>query len=147
MVVIMQWQGKSLKTPTSLHGILDLEFAGNHVRLNELITVWEPANVYINIGLDFIFIISYVSFFLEACRFINYTKTFRKSTKTIGILSISAGILDILENFFMLRAFSATGGKAIAIAGYFAAAKFFLIAVVVLFIIASFTTIIIKKRL
>ena len=69
MVAVMNRTGATLKTPTTPHGIIDLEFAYNSDKTTQVLNAWGPANSGDNIAaaefntwLDFIFIFFYSIF-------------------------------------------------------------------------------------
>ena len=70
MIIVMRWQGKSLVTPMSPYGILDLEFARTGERMQQLRLFWNAKDVFFNVYMDFLFIASYTWFFISACQFI-----------------------------------------------------------------------------
>jgi len=141
IIIILRWQGSSLKTPISPRAIVDLEFAVSPQRLNELLFVWNTSVVKVNIWLDFLFIVSYVLFLSIAAAFCALkwpAGIMRQMGLTLARAAYLAGILDIAENLLMLQ----------SIAGYFtitslqltyycAAVKFILAALVLLFLLAS----------
>jgi hypothetical protein len=145
MIVIMQWQGRTLVTFLSTHGILDLEFAHTLQRLKQLKTVWTNGNVYTNLLLDFVFIFVYIRFFLECCGFIAARTGWERACRTIGYLAITAGILDVLENLSLLVAWSQETAGLVEAAYYFAILKFILLFIVIIFIIVSFARIVFTK--
>jgi hypothetical protein len=145
MIVIMQWQGRTLVTFLSTHGILDLEFAHTIQRLKQLKTVWTSGNVYTNLLLDFVFIFVYTRFFLECCRFIAMRTEWESASRKIGYLALTAGILDVLENISLLIAWSQETEGLVQASYYFAALKFILLFIVIVFIIVSFARIVFIK--
>jgi hypothetical protein len=138
----MQWQGRSLVTYLSTHGILDLEFAHTLQRLKQLKTVWTNGNVYTNLLLDFAFIFVYTRFFLECCRFVALRTGWERACRMVGYLALTAGILDVLENISLLVAWSQETEGLVLAAYYFAALKFILLFIVIIFIIISFARIV-----
>lgn len=145
MIVVMQWQGKTLVTFLSTHGILDLEFAHTLRRLKELKTAWTDTNVFTNLLLDFVFIFVYTRFFLECCRFVALRTGWNGLARMMGYLALTAGILDVLENISLLVAWSKETEGLVLSAYYFAAMKFILVFIVVLFVIISFARIVFIK--
>ncbi len=106
MIVVMRWEGASLKTPTTPRAILDLEFADNAHRLNEVLSVWSVAVVKGNIWLDFLFIVSYVLFLSIAAEY-SAMKWPAGFGRQLGLFmaraAYIAGVLDISENLLMLQ--------------------------------------------
>jgi hypothetical protein len=146
LVFIMQWQGGTLRKPGSPHGIIDLEFAGDTVTMGQLQAIWNPTDLYLNIALDFIFIIAYAGFLYECCRLAGKWSGFEKTARIFGWMVVSAGLLDIIENFSMLVAWSQNDRTAIRLAYYCAAIKFVFLALVLLFLAAVIILKALKKQ-
>jgi len=147
MIFIMAWQGSSLKTELTPKGILDLEFAGNEARLKEILSVWQLHKVYLNIYLDFLFIIAY-SWFLYSCCKLIVCKRRSKTGIFIGMiiimLSLFPGVFDIAENICMLIALS-RDPHFIFYDYYLAFVKFVLDGLILLYIIVSLPVIFRKE--
>ncbi len=123
MMVVMAKTGSSLKTPSTPHGILDLEFAYNSTKVDKVVYAWTTsgttdimAAARLNTGLDFIFLFFYAGFLFLAARGISslYRGGFGKAGKLIGKGALLAGFLDILENTGMLVSLSGQGSGGIA---------------------------------
>jgi len=113
MMYIMASTGRSLNTPATPLGILNLEFAYNSYRANAVIEAWAPIdsngidNISVaikNTWLDFIFLFFYSLFLFYACKSI--AESFTGFIYKLGLLfamgALNAGLLDIAENAGML---------------------------------------------
>ena len=149
MIVILRWQGSSLKTIHSPRAIVDLEFAGTPLRLYELLAGWDHSVVKVNIWLDFLFIVSYVLFLSvasELCAMKWGTSIMREIGLTLIRVAYMAGILDIAENLLMLQAVDGNfTNPSLQLTYYFAAVKFILAAIIVIYILVSLPVALRKK--
>lgn len=140
MVVVMQWQGSGLKTPTSPHGIVDLEFANSWTLLQTTLTGWNLSVAKMNIWLDFVFIVTYV-LFLSLAAEITAMKWAPQSwlTQTGIFLAKSiwvAGILDIAENLLMLKTLAGNYDEmSLRLTFFCAAVKFALVGLVIVYLL------------
>lgn len=110
MMGFMRWHGKPLTqiltTPT---GILSLEFAKTKQRADEVTTTWSKANLQqhavANTWFDFVFIFFYSLFLFGACYGFSliHNAVAKKISRVIALLGLTAGLLDITENFFLFR--------------------------------------------
>ena len=123
MVYVMTRSGAPLKTATTPHGILDLEFAYNTTKTNTVINAWAPnsrvdniATAIQNTWLDFIFLFFYSIFLFLASKKISrlFGGAFGKAGRSIAWGALLAGFLDILENTGMLLTLSGHGSGTIA---------------------------------
>ena len=148
MILILSWQGSSLKTEITPYGILDLEFAKNEKRLKEILSAWDLNKLYQNIYLDFLFIVAYSWFFFCTCKFIA-GKRKNKTAVFIGIfitsLSLFPGLFDIAENICMLIAVSQKP-TFILYPYYLAFVKFVLAGIILFYIIVSLPVIFRKEN-
>lgn len=103
MVVVMRGQGATLVNTVSPHGIIDLEFAGTVDRYNEITSSWQRNDMLLNMYLDFLFIIAYTLFFL-ACYKSGKHYLKGNSYKVFRWLAITAAMMDVAENVFLLIA-------------------------------------------
>jgi hypothetical protein len=150
MMVVMQWQGHPLKTPTTKLGIVHLEFADTATRLHELLAHWDNSVVKVNIWLDFFFIVSYVSFFAIACVYAAMKwadgSTLRAAGMVLARLAFAAGVFDIAENLLMLQSIGGNYTDAsLILTWYCAAIKFLVIAVIILYLLLSLPKLLGKK--
>ena len=137
----MRWEGAPLKTPTTPRAILDLEFADNAHRLNEVLSVWSLTVVKGNIWLDFLFIVSYVLFLSIAAEYCAM-KWPAGSGRQLGLFmaraAYIAGVLDISENLLMLQSVAGHySSQSLQLTYYCAAIKFVLAGLILLYILLS----------
>lgn len=143
MFIVLRIQGSDLKTPVSKRAIVDLEFADTVKRVQELFAVWNVQTVKINVWIDFLFIIAYVSFLSLAAK-ATAAKLKNGFFKQAGIffsrLAFVAGLLDVCENIFMLQT---TAGNYSAISltltFYCASFKFIFAGLIILYLLISLT--------
>ncbi len=110
MIGVMRWHGNSLtKTAGTKAGIVALEFAKTKQRAGEIINTWGKAGLQQhainNTYIDFIFIFFY-SLFLFSANWLFSIKqhsVIKKATQLIALCGLTAGLLDIIENFFLLK--------------------------------------------
>jgi hypothetical protein len=106
MMLAMVWQGKPLKNIIATKGIIDLEFAHTTARVQEVLQSWQlvwPAPVW-NTVLDFAFIAAYTAFFFNAVLFLSSKRSTDEVAifKPIVLVAFIPGVLDAIENIFML---------------------------------------------
>ncbi len=148
MFIVLRIQGASLITSISKRGIVDLEFADTYKRVQELFSVWNLQTVKINVWIDFLFIIAYVSFLSIASK-LTAAKWRNNSIKQIGFafsrMAFIAGLFDVCENTLMLQT---TAGSFTSISlqftFYCATFKFILAALIILYLLISLP-VIVKK--
>ena len=113
MIYVMASTGRSLNTPATPLGILNLEFAYNTSRAHAVIEAWAPIdpagidNIRVaikNTWLDFIFLFFYSLFLFYACKSIaeSFTGFIHKLGVLLAMGALNAGLLDIAENAGML---------------------------------------------
>jgi hypothetical protein len=147
MIVVMRFQGKSLITPASPLGILDLEFARTGDKLQQLKLFWNPHNLAMNIYLDFLFIISYVWFLVTASMEIRKNVGWERPGKWAVTLAIAAGFFDVLENFLMMLIYNGRFDTSLLqLVFVLAVLKFALVILVFFFIVATLPLILFKKH-
>ncbi len=149
LFIVLRFQGAALKTPISKRAIVDLEFADTPQRIQELFVVWNMQTVRINVWIDFLFIIAYVSFLSLASK---TTAVKWKSIyfKQIGYicsrLAFVAGLFDVCENILMLQT---TDGSfttvSLQFTFYCAAIKFILAGLIVMYLLISLPMILKRK--
>lgn len=116
MVIIMQYTGHPLKTPTTPSGILTLEFANTAAKVQSIVDAWQPVNnrgrsniaqARLNTYWGFVFILFYSSLLYYWNRYYSRTTIkYRFIGKVVGLITILAGILDIVENLGMFKSLS-----------------------------------------
>ncbi len=149
----MRWHGQPL-TQTSLTktGILSLEFAKTKQQANAITTSWKNKDVHytaiVNTSIDFLFIFFY-SLFLFACCYwlvLKQTGVMKKISHTIALFGLTAGLLDCVENYFLLKmlAFTISDAEA-AFTFWIAAIKFILAAIAVIWIFIQLLLLLVTK--
>lgn len=150
MIIVLRWQGRSLKTPASPGSIIDLEFADTPLRLQELLAVWNISAVKGNIWLDFLFIVCYVLFLSiasEICAMKWREEIMRQIGFTLARIAYMAGMLDIAENLLMLQSIAGNfTPTSLQLTYYCAAVKFILVAVILLYLLVSLPVAIRKNK-
>jgi hypothetical protein len=150
MIIVMRFQGSSLKTPVSTRSIIDLEFADTSQRVYELLSRWDISMVKMNIWLDFIFIICYVLFLSLAAEACALQWPENSMPKQAGLflarIAYAAGIFDVVENLFMLQTVEKNfTDLSLQLTFYCAAIKFMLIAFILIYFIVSLPLVIKNK--
>ena len=150
MIIVMRFQGGTLKTKDSPRGIIDLEFADTPQRLHELLSRWDISVVKMNIWLDFLFIVSYVLFLSIAAELCAEkwpeASVPRKAGLFFAKIAYVAGILDIAENLLMLQSIQGNYTNiSLQLTFYCAATKFVLAALIIVYLVASIPFVIRKK--
>ncbi|MCK9403143.1 MAG: hypothetical protein M0Q26_07065 [Chitinophagaceae bacterium] len=141
MFMLMRWQGGSLKTVNSPRAIVDLEFANTPQKLHDLLIGWEISVVKMNVWLDFLFIVAYVTFLSVAAEFCAMKWPVgmgRKAGLWLARLAYLAGVLDIAENLLMLQSVAGHFNPAsLQLTYYCAVTKFSLAALVISYLLIS----------
>ena len=125
MMYIMSSTGRTLKTPATPLGILNLEFAYNNVKAQDVIHAWTPSassrldNIKVaikNTWLDFIFLFFYSLFLFFACKTLSesFTGFVNKLGRFLAMGALNAGLLDIAENAGMLTTLNGFSTNSIA---------------------------------
>lgn len=112
LIIILQQQGKVLRTPKTKWGIVSLELAKTKEEADIVLNTWEQEIINgtsiarKNIRLDFIFIFFYSLYLFAACRKIRYhsQKWQKKAGKNFAYMALAAGCFDVAENILMLKA-------------------------------------------
>lgn len=140
MMFVMRYQGAVLVTPQSPRGILDLEFADTPAKLQSLLLLWDHDSVKLNIGLDFLFIAAYASFFFLLTRQTASISTgfMRKVGQVLSRLCWLAAILDVVENGLMWFSFEQYySPNSLVLTYYCAFCKFVLVGLAILYLLLS----------
>ena len=147
MIILMRYQGKSLESPMSPLGILDLEFARTPERLHQLRLFWNPKDLFTNIYLDFLFIISYVWFLVTISLKIRKHSSLERAGKWAVTMAFAAGFFDVLENFLMIMIYQGRFDSILLKMVFFLAViKFALVFLVLFFIVAAIPFLYFKKH-
>lgn len=136
MLFILTWVGQPLITPVAPNGIISYEFAGSSNRAREILNSWGEAgrlHAAFSLGLDFLFIIAYVTAISLACLWAG--DLLRKHSLPLSGLGLAlawsvclAGVLDGIENIGLIVILLANGSSPWPqLAAACAAVKFLLI--------------------
>ncbi len=153
MIGVMRWHANSLtKTASTKAGIVALEFAKTKQRADEITNTWSNAGLQQhainNTYIDFIFILFY-SLFLFSANWLFSIKQYsvsKKITQFIALCGLTAGLLDIIENFFLLKMLhlNISNGEAY-ITWWLAAVKFTFVAIALLSILINPVLLLLRK--
>ncbi len=149
LFIVLRFQGAALKTPISKRAIVDLEFADTPIRVQELFAVWNMQTVRINVWIDFLFIIAYVSFLSLASKATALkwkSNSFKQIGYTCSRLAFVAGLFDVCENILMLQT---TAGDfttvSLQLTFYCAAIKFLFTGFIILYLLISLSVVVKNK--
>ena len=126
MIYVMTSTGKTLKTPATPLGIINLELAYNVAKTNTVIAAWSATpnadidNIKVaikNTWLDFIFLFFYSLFLFYSCKSMaeSFSGPLQKLGKFFAIAALNAGLLDIAENAGMLFTLNGFSSNSIAL--------------------------------
>ena len=124
--------------------IVQFELAGTTSVATEIINAWEPegvAKAKTSTYLDFIYIIFYSAAIALGCRVAaTYSKVQTLGKIAVGffVLTIIAGLCDVIENIAMLQTLNEVTQATVSLAAYCAAIKFTLLFVAMLFVLVAF---------
>jgi len=96
------------------YNIIDLELAGSVLQAKTILDYWTNLGViqwiYFNLGIDFLFIVTYTFFLFFACHTsalqLKSFSFFIHLGLVIGWLQPIAGILDLVENYALIQVLS-----------------------------------------
>ncbi len=157
MIFVMVKTGASLKTVSTPHGILDLEFAYNTTKTTTIINAWQPsftesfgkiAAAKLNTQCDFLFLFFYAGFLFLACKKIaaNINGPVAKAGNIIAKGAIAAGIFDMIENAGMLLTLNNYHSSAIAFGTtFFSVIKWGLALIAVLYVLTGLLVLAYRK--
>lgn len=149
MAYVMAESGRSLKTPETAMGIINLEFASTKEKVNAVLNAWsypgtnniDNISVAIqNTWFDFIFLFFYSLMLFYACLSISYSMTgfLNKTGKWLATGSLYAGLFDIIENAGMLISLNGYTSNLVAIiTATFSVLKWILVLCAVSFILIT----------
>jgi hypothetical protein len=136
MIVVMQVQGKALVTPVSRRGIIDVEFAATAERWQQLMLFLNYEALTRNLQLDFLFIFSYVFFFVSTLKFFQDRNGWTVWPPRFITMGIAAGFFDIAENFLLTMLVNGRFDTGVLpVVAVIAAVKFLLAILVLLYIL------------
>ena len=141
MIVVMQVQGKALVTPVSPRGIIDVEFARTAARWQQLQLFLNYEALTRNLQLDFLFIFSYVFFFVSALKFFSDRNGWTKWPPRFITMGIAAGFFDIAENFLLIIVVNGRfDTDVLPVVWVLALVKFILAGIVLLYLLRCLTS-------
>lgn len=149
-MLALRFQGQQLITPSAPNGILSLELSHDADHTAKIVTEWAGtirSSFYINMLLDFIFIIFYGLFLYTSCRYIALLNpTWKRLAAIMAAASLTAMSFDVIENVLMITSVTtATDPTITFLTRLFAILKFSLVAIVLVFIIIAWLIYYIKK--
>lgn len=105
--IVLTIQGQSLKLPATPMGILDLEFAKNENRVDEVVNAWKFRSLTAlwNVLIDFAFLAAYGYFFSKTMKYLSAggSHTFwYRHYPLLNKLAWAPSWLDAIENAIML---------------------------------------------
>lgn len=130
----------------SPNNIVQFEMAGTTSIATEIITNWGPDGVAMaktSTYLDFIYLLLYSAAIALGCRAAaSYSKNdiFIKVGPALALLTLIAGLCDVIENIAMLKSLNEIDQTVVSVAYYFAATKFTILFIALLFILIAFAT-------
>lgn len=143
-----------LSNQIALNGIISFELSASLLESLRIITSWNStAQIYagFSLGLDYFFIFSYSVFLFTlsvhlAIRFKDKMFLLYQVGIYIGWLQLSAGLLDAIENYMLLRLLTGSYDEIFSILAYYCASvKFLFIGVGVFFILTVLLTMGLQK--
>jgi len=146
LIISLQIIGRNLVTPLSPMGIVSFEFSSNMQNADSIMSSWNETgkiSAALNLGLDYLFILMYTTTLLSGCIVLTKCASYEKGktikylSKVMIISSVVAALLDVIENFALIRILTGNGSDNLAaLAMYCAIPKFILVGLVILFIIS-----------
>jgi hypothetical protein len=128
MIVIMSITGKPLKTEATPSGILNLELANSHTKVQRILLAWNNASTpgydiiaaaKSNTYFDFLFLLSYAFFLFSCCKQLSQVlqqkKIMAALLQYVAWAALLLGFLDILENIGMLQSLAGNGSQNVAL--------------------------------
>jgi hypothetical protein len=151
----MRWQGAPLeKFEVSKAGIVSLEFAGTKERADSIVNTWQHAGLQqhaiTNTNIDFGFIFFYSLLLFTLCLQVSLTQSQRvqKITQAVSLLGLFAGLLDVIENYFLYGMLHFTSTAITTqLTSWLATIKFASVAFVMLWIAGSLLSLIFKPKI
>lgn len=151
----LQVLGGPLKTEAAPMGIVSFEFAGDISNAQGMVASWGPkGQVFagLNLGLDYLFIVSYASAIGLGCVLVSLTLSMQQAA-WVGWLGIGlswgqclAALLDGLENYALIRVLLGSAREYWpVVARWCAAPKFLLVGAGLVFVLVGATLAVIRK--
>lgn len=150
LLLALRFQGAHLITPSAPNGILSLELSHDVNHTAMIASEWVGSirsSFYINMLLDFIFIIFYGFFLYVNCRYIALLiPSWKRLASLLAMGSLIAMGFDFMENVLMIISVTSFTDQTISfLTRLFAIMKFSLVAGILVFIIIAWTFYYIKK--
>ncbi len=148
----MRWHGAPLITPVSKAGIVSLELAKTTEQSTIIIDQWKKAQVVeqaiSNTYIDFGFILFYALFLYAFCFYISTKQQpwAASISRTLAVAALTAGLCDVIENYFMLQLLEGTITSTYAFLSWlFASIKFVLLMLTILWSLGNLHVLFRKK--
>lgn len=146
MIFIMIITGRPLTTEATPSGIINLELAYTHTKVQAVLSAWNNdiiAAAKTNTYFDFLFLVFYAFFLYSCCiqlaKILPPEKSISKWLNNFAIASLIAGLLDIFENIGMLMSLAGNGSERVSLfTATLSLIKWLLVIFVLLLIIAGF---------
>jgi len=146
LMIVMQLLGAPLKTAGAPAGIVSYELAGSAAESQRVLASWDAgtrASAGLNLGLDYLFIVSYAAAIGMGCSLL--AASIRQRARVlawIGVVlawgQLLAGALDALENAALLRLLlGAAPGAWPAVARACAIPKFLIVALGLFYLLVA----------
>jgi len=156
LVVMMGLQvlGGPLKTKAAPAGIVSFELAGGQSQAREIVESWgERGQVYagLNLGLDYLFLVTYASCIGLGCVMVARSLTGRVEIAfSAGVLlawgQIAAALLDSVENYALIRVLLGSGQELWPmVALCCAVAKFIIVALGLVYILVGVVVVLVAR--
>lgn len=160
MVFVMGKTGAPLKTTATPNGILNLEFAYNKVKVQEVVDAWTFSAIHstdnirvaqVNTWWDFIFLFFYAPLLFLLLKKISarfsQTSHLHKIARLLTIPALLAGALDIIENFGMLQSLGGNISTGIALITFIPSLiKWLLVVCIIAFLLYAIPTAFFTKK-
>lgn len=150
MVFVMRWLSTDLVSDYSPNGIVSFELAKKYSDASAIMKAVGVKPFQLNIGIDFIFIVTYCLFLFFCCKAIMdkiKSNAFKKLALLFLEFSVLVGVLDMIENIAMLITLGGYGtNTSVTISYYAAILKFSLAAIVVIYIVVAFIILLITTN-
>lgn len=149
MILVMRIHGKPLTdVPSTKAGIVSLEFAKTKQKAHSIVTTWSSISsvdlrklAVTNTYIDFVFLFFYSLFLYAGCYYFSLSQkgTHAAVLRTVGLLGLTAGLLDAVENYFLLKmlTYQITNEQAL-LTWWLAAVKFLFAGTAAVFILVHF---------
>lgn len=107
IAIVLSIQGQALKLPATPMGILDLEFAKNEIRVDEVVNAWQFKSLTAlwNVLIDFAFLAAYGYFFSKTMKYLSAGGShsfWYRHYPLLNKLAWAPSWLDAIENAIML---------------------------------------------